>query len=93
MVLPLLTNHTTLLPTLANTIVCRSDPAVKDDMAHWPFKVVAGPGDKPMVEGAPRAGTGGRAGCLAAGRRVGQGAAGAEGQRLAGGGARAGSQP
>jgi L1 cell adhesion molecule like protein len=28
-----------------------SDPAVKDDMAHWPFKVVAGPADKPMIEG------------------------------------------
>ncbi|PRW56493.1 heat shock 70 [Chlorella sorokiniana] len=27
-----------------------SDPAVKDDMSHFPFKVVAGPGDKPMIE-------------------------------------------
>ncbi|KAL4447327.1 hypothetical protein ABPG77_007360 [Micractinium sp. CCAP 211/92] len=27
-----------------------SDPAVKDDMSHWPFKVVAGPGDKPMIQ-------------------------------------------
>ena len=29
-------------------------------MAHWPFKVVAGPGDKPMVEGERRAGWGRR---------------------------------
>jgi L1 cell adhesion molecule like protein len=28
-----------------------SDPAVKDDMSHWPFKVVSGPGEKPMIEG------------------------------------------
>ncbi|KAJ4848637.1 70-kilodalton heat shock protein [Turnera subulata] len=26
-----------------------SDPSVQADMKHWPFKVVAGPGDKPMV--------------------------------------------
>ncbi|KAK4771895.1 hypothetical protein SAY86_013670 [Trapa natans] len=26
-----------------------SDPSVQSDMAHWPFKVVAGPGDKPMI--------------------------------------------
>ncbi|GMJ15433.1 ARABIDOPSIS HEAT SHOCK PROTEIN 70, heat shock protein 70 [Hibiscus trionum] len=26
-----------------------SDPSVQDDMKHWPFKVVAGPGDKPMI--------------------------------------------
>ncbi|CAN4100951.1 unnamed protein product [Withania somnifera] len=26
-----------------------SDASVKDDMKHWPFKVVAGPGDKPMI--------------------------------------------
>ncbi|MBA0752810.1 hypothetical protein Gogos_001612 [Gossypium gossypioides] len=26
-----------------------SDPAVQADMKHWPFKVVAGPGDKPMI--------------------------------------------
>ena len=29
-----------------------TDPAVKDDRAHWPFTVVAGPADKPMIEGA-----------------------------------------
>lgn len=23
----------------------------QDDMSHWPFKVVAGPGDKPMCVG------------------------------------------
>ncbi|GKV26934.1 hypothetical protein SLEP1_g36147 [Rubroshorea leprosula] len=26
-----------------------SDPSVQGDMKHWPFKVVAGPGDKPMI--------------------------------------------
>ena len=26
-----------------------SDPSVQSDMLHWPFKVVAGPGDKPMI--------------------------------------------
>ena len=27
------------------------DTAVQDDMKHWPFSVVAGPGDKPLIEG------------------------------------------
>ncbi len=27
-----------------------ADPAVQADMTHWPFKVVAGPADKPMIE-------------------------------------------
>ncbi|XVE91188.1 hypothetical protein DITRI_Ditri20bG0134300 [Diplodiscus trichospermus] len=26
-----------------------SDPSVQSDMKHWPFKVVASPGDKPMI--------------------------------------------
>ncbi|KAF8021663.1 hypothetical protein BT93_G1956 [Corymbia citriodora subsp. variegata] len=26
-----------------------SDPAVQADMKHWPFRVVPGPGDKPMI--------------------------------------------
>ncbi|KAF8025261.1 hypothetical protein BT93_F2181 [Corymbia citriodora subsp. variegata] len=26
-----------------------SDPSVQSDMRHWPFKVVPGPGDKPMI--------------------------------------------
>ncbi|TYG40920.1 hypothetical protein ES288_D12G133100v1 [Gossypium darwinii] len=26
-----------------------TDPSVQSDMKHWPFKVVAGPGDKPMI--------------------------------------------
>ncbi|GJR70862.1 heat shock cognate 70 kDa protein 2-like protein [Tanacetum coccineum] len=26
-----------------------SDPSVQSDMKHWPFKVIAGPGDKPMI--------------------------------------------
>ncbi|XP_071723466.1 heat shock 70 kDa protein [Rutidosis leptorrhynchoides] len=26
-----------------------SDPTVQSDMKHWPFKVVPGPGDKPMI--------------------------------------------
>ncbi|PWA66688.1 heat shock 70 kDa protein 5 [Artemisia annua] len=25
------------------------DPSVQSDMKHWPFKVVCGPGDKPMI--------------------------------------------
>jgi hypothetical protein len=29
-----------------------SDPALQHDISHWPFKVVAGPGDKPMIQGA-----------------------------------------
>lgn len=28
-----------------------SDPAIQHDISHWPFKVVAGPGDKPMIQG------------------------------------------
>jgi len=27
-----------------------SDPVVQADMKHWPFKVIAGPGDKPLIE-------------------------------------------
>jgi L1 cell adhesion molecule like protein len=27
-----------------------SDPVIQADMKHWPFKVVAGPGDKPLIE-------------------------------------------
>jgi L1 cell adhesion molecule like protein len=27
-----------------------SDPLVQDDMKHWPFKVKAAAGDKPMIE-------------------------------------------
>ncbi|XP_042030122.1 heat shock cognate 70 kDa protein 2-like [Salvia splendens] len=26
-----------------------SDPSVQSDMKHWPFKVIAGPADKPMI--------------------------------------------
>lgn len=26
-----------------------SDPSVQSDLVHWPFKVVSGPGDKPMI--------------------------------------------
>ncbi|KAH9625934.1 hypothetical protein KSS87_021877 [Heliosperma pusillum] len=26
-----------------------SDSSVQDDMKHWPFKVITGPGDKPMI--------------------------------------------
>nr|BAB20284.1 hsp70 [Toxoplasma gondii] len=26
------------------------DPSVQSDMKHWPFKVIAGPGDKPLIE-------------------------------------------
>ncbi|KAF3452933.1 hypothetical protein FNV43_RR03366 [Rhamnella rubrinervis] len=26
-----------------------SDPSVQGDMRHWPFKVIPGPGDKPMI--------------------------------------------
>lgn len=31
-----------------------TDPTVQGDMAHWPFKVVAGPDGKPLVEGTAR---------------------------------------
>jgi heat shock protein 1/8 len=27
-----------------------SDPSVQSDMKHWPFKVVSGPNDKPLIE-------------------------------------------
>jgi L1 cell adhesion molecule like protein len=27
-----------------------SDPIVQADMKHWPFKVISGPGDKPLIE-------------------------------------------
>jgi hypothetical protein len=27
------------------------DPSVQADMKHWPFKIVSGPADKPMLEG------------------------------------------
>nr|AAL68968.1 heat shock protein 70 [Chromochloris zofingiensis] len=27
-----------------------SDPTIQHDISHWPFKVVAGPGDKPMIQ-------------------------------------------
>ena len=27
-----------------------SDPSIQEDMMHWPFKVVAGPGDKPLIQ-------------------------------------------
>lgn len=27
------------------------DPSVQSDMKHWPFTVVAGPDQKPMIEG------------------------------------------
>jgi len=27
-----------------------SDPIVQADMKHWPFKVISGPGDKPMIQ-------------------------------------------
>ncbi|XP_074267703.1 heat shock cognate 70 kDa protein 2-like [Silene latifolia] len=26
-----------------------SDPSVQDDMKHWPFKVIQGPGDRPII--------------------------------------------
>jgi len=26
-----------------------SDQTVQEDMKHWPFKVEAGPGDKPVI--------------------------------------------
>jgi L1 cell adhesion molecule like protein len=26
-----------------------SDKQVQDDIKHWPFKVEAGPGDKPLI--------------------------------------------
>lgn len=28
-----------------------SDPALQHDISHWPFKVLAGPADKPMIQG------------------------------------------
>ena len=28
-----------------------SDPAVQEDMRHWSFTVVQGPGDKPLIQG------------------------------------------
>jgi L1 cell adhesion molecule like protein len=28
-----------------------SDPLLQEDASHWPFKVKAAPGDKPMIEG------------------------------------------
>ncbi len=28
-----------------------SDPSVQADMKHWPFTVVSGPAEKPMIEG------------------------------------------
>ena len=28
-----------------------NDPAVQQDMKHWPFKVVDGPDHKPLIEG------------------------------------------
>ena len=28
-----------------------TDPAVQQDMKHWPFKVVDGPDHKPLIEG------------------------------------------
>ena len=31
----------------------KGDPSVQADMKHWPFKIVAGPADKPMIEGSP----------------------------------------
>ncbi|GLC38371.1 70-kilodalton heat shock protein [Pleodorina starrii] len=27
-----------------------SDPIVQEDMKHWPFKVIQGPGDKPLIQ-------------------------------------------
>jgi L1 cell adhesion molecule like protein len=29
-----------------------SDPVVQEDMRHWSFTVVQGPGDKPLIQGA-----------------------------------------
>ena len=29
-----------------------SDPTIQHDISHWPFKVVSGAGDKPMIQGA-----------------------------------------
>jgi hypothetical protein len=28
-----------------------SDPLVQEDMRHWSFTVVSGPGDKPLIQG------------------------------------------
>ena len=28
-----------------------SDPVVQEDMRHWSFTVVQGPGDKPLIQG------------------------------------------
>jgi L1 cell adhesion molecule like protein len=28
-----------------------SDPVVQEDMRHWSFTVVSGPGDKPLIQG------------------------------------------
>lgn len=28
-----------------------SDPTIQHDISHWPFKVIAGPGDKPLIQG------------------------------------------
>ena len=28
-----------------------SDPTIQHDISHWPFKVVSGPGDKPLIQG------------------------------------------
>lgn len=30
-----------------------NDPSVQADMKHWPFKVIPGAADKPMIQGAP----------------------------------------
>ena len=28
-----------------------ADPAIQHDISHWPFKVISGVADKPMIEG------------------------------------------